>query len=224
MKLISLFLILFSGFVCAHETQTHYDRIHLNATASGRVENDTAIATLFSEAEGSKPALLANKVNENIQWALAKLKKHKDIKAQTSAYNTHPVYRDNKIRGWRVRQTIRLETENMTKLSELLGDLQEKLALQGMQFAVSPARKNKTDDELITEAIAAFETRAKRVAGQLRRKNYKIVDLNISTSGAPVMRHHIEMQAMSVSKMDSPAVSAGEQTVQVTVAGSIELQ
>ena len=48
-------LLLFSGLcfnnVWAHDDETHYDRIHLSASASAQLENDTMVATVYAEEE-----------------------------------------------------------------------------------------------------------------------------------------------------------------------------
>ena len=125
--------------------------------------------------------------------------------------------------GWRVRQSIRLESQDMTLMSEVLGDLQMTLALQGINFAVSPGLKNRTDDELIGEALKVFEQRAKKMTLQLRRKNYKIVDINVSTSVDHYARRNYEVVAMA-SKVASPSIEAGAQTIQVSISGQIEME
>lgn len=230
MKIIisALSVILLSAWhasdIYAHEVESHYDRIHLSASASTEVENDMVIATLYAEAEGSDATKLSEDVNSRIRWALELAKKQASIKTQTQSYTTSPVYRNSKIWGWRVRQSIRLESRDMLMMSKLLGELQSKLALQGMQFAVSPQRKNEVDDSLIKQAMLAFETRARLVASQLHRKGYRIVDINIATSGRPVVHRQYAARALEMEAASSPAVEAGEQTIQVTVSGEVEME
>ena len=221
-------LVLFPLQAFAHDTESHhidghYDRVHLSASAEQQIENDTIIATLYAEEEGSNPAQLADLVNKKIEWAAKLVKRHKDIKLQTNSYSTHPVYNKNKISRWRVRQSIKLESRNMAKVSELLGQLQDKLALQGIQFAVSSGLKTKTDGGLIADALSAFENRASLVVKQLKRKGYKIVDINISTSGN-MRQRNLNVRAAMMESVAAPTVEAGEQTVGVTVSGSVELE
>ena len=108
-------------------------------------------------------------------------------------------------------------------MSDVLGSLQQTLSLQGINFAVSPGLKNKTDDELINEALKVFEQRAKNITQQLRRKNYKIVDINVSTSDNHYPRRNYEVAAMA-SKAAAPSIEAGEQTIQVSISGQIEME
>lgn len=221
--LIPPLLLLLPVFAIAHEHNDHYDRIHLSANAQTQIENDIVIATLFAQEEGSDSVQLANLVNERINAAVEMVKPHDAIKLQTSSYSTSPVYHKNKITGWRVSQRIRLESQDMTLMSEVLGQLQQTLALQGVNFAVSPDLKNRTDDELIAEALKVFEQRAKKITKQLGRKNYKIVDINISTASNQYVRRSFEATAMA-STVAPPSIEGGEQTVQVNVTGEIELE
>ena len=207
----------------AHETTDHYDRVHLSASAQAQIDNDTVVATLYAQEEGSDAVQLANLVNNRINEAIELVKQHDAIKLQTNNYSTNPVYHNNKITGWRARQSIRLESQDMTLMSGVLGDLQQTLALEGMSFSVSPGLKNSTDDELISEALKVFEKRAKNITQQLNRKNYKIVDINVSTSVNHYARRNYELAAMA-SKIAAPSIEGGEQTLQVMISGQIELE
>ena len=207
----------------AHETTDHYDRVHLSASAQTQIENDTVIATLYAQEEGSDSVQSANLVNKRINEAIELVKQHDAIKLQTNNYSTSPVYHKNKITGWRVRQSVRLESQDMTLMSGVLGDLQQTLALEGISFAVSPKLKNSTDDELISEALKIFEKRAKNITQQLGRKNYNIVDINVATSVNHYTRRNYEVAVMA-SKVAAPSIEGGEQTIQVSISGQIELE
>ena len=221
-------LVLFSGVFLnnawAHEDETHYDRVHLSVSASAQIENDTMVATVFAQEEGSQAAELSNVVNKRIRRALDLVKTHPEIKHQTNAYSSNPIYSNNKIKGWRVSQSLRLESQDMALMSDVLGKLQNDLALQSMQFTVSSASKHEQDEKLIDEALEAFEKRARQVVKKIGRQGYKLVDINISTSGTRGVRPQ-QMRVMAMDAVESaPVVSAGEQTVSVTVSGSIELE
>lgn len=224
--LIALTVLLLPLTAFSDDSDTHYDRIHLSVSSSAQLENDTMVATLYAEEEGDRASDLSDIVNKKIHWGLAIIKNSATIKYQTNAYSSNPVYNKNKIKGWRVRQSIRLESKDMALMSDVLGQLQQQLALQSMSFSVSPENKNERDAGLIDDALAAFETRANQVVKKLRRKSYKIVDLNISTSGSRNYRPQYQMKVMAVmaDSATMPAVSAGEQTISVTVSGSIELE
>ena len=221
---VILFASIATGNAIAHQDETHYDRIHLSVSATAQLDNDTMVAIVSAQEEGSQAAQLSALVNKRIRNALELVKKHPQIKHQSNAYSSNPIYNKNKITGWRVSQSLRLESSNMALMSDVLGKLQADLALKSMQFTVSPDSKNKQDEILINEALEAFSKRAQQVVKKLDRRNYKIVDINISTSGAGVVRPQYQMRAMAMDAENSPAIAAGEQAVTVTVSGKIELE
>ena len=222
--LLVLTTLLFNT-ACAHENESHYDRINLNVSATAKIENDTMVATVYAVEEGSDATKLARLVNKRIRDGLDLVAKHGTIKHQTNAYSSNPIYSNNKIKGWRVRQSLRLESKDMALMSDILGKLQSDLALQSMQFTVSPDSKNAQDKILIDNAIESFEERAMQVVKKLHRNNYKIVNMNISTSGVAGINPQYQMRSMALESANSaPVVSAGEQTLRVTVNASIELE
>ncbi|NOQ87540.1 MAG: DUF541 domain-containing protein [Gammaproteobacteria bacterium] len=222
---ILLFSTLCFSNAWAHDYETHYDRIHLSVSATAQLENDTMVAIVYAQEEGGQAAELSSIVNQRIRRALDLVKTHPEIKHQTNAYSSIPIYSNNKIKGWRVSQSLRLESQDMTLMSDVLGKLQGDLALQSMQFTISSDSKNKQDEKLIDKALEDFNNRAQQVVKKLGRKNYKIVDINISTTGIRGVRPQYQMRAMAMEAVEStPAISAGEQTVSVTVSGNIELE
>ena len=63
----------------AHDDETHYDRIHLSVSATAQLENDTMVATVSAQEEGSQAAELSALVNQRIRNALELVKKHPQI-------------------------------------------------------------------------------------------------------------------------------------------------
>jgi len=167
----------------ATEASTHYDRVSLQATASAEVENDILVATLSVYREGSNPALLSEAVNADIRWAIEAAKKVSTVTVQTLGYQTNPLYQQQRLSGWRVRQSLRLESEDITALSQLLGRLQERLAVEQVGYRISPQRRNAVEEALIAEAITRFQQRATLVAKQMGRSRYRVVDMNIESPG-----------------------------------------
>lgn len=206
------------------QSDHNYDRISLLVSASDEVDNDILEATLSVQREGSNPSLLSDEVNLAIQWAIGHAKKASGITLQTLGYQTNPIYRQQHLAAWRVRQSIRLESRDMTALSQLIGRLQERLAVDRVGYRISTQRRNAVEEGLITEAIARFQRRALLVAKQMGRADYRLVKMSINTRGAPVrpvMR--AEMSAMADTRT-APSFEAGAQTVQVSISGTIELQ
>lgn len=223
--LAALALLLAALPALAHDTEPRYNRASFSVSASADVENDTLVAVLAAQRDGGSARQLAGEINELMAWALAKAKGAAGIKVQTLDYQTTPIYQKNTVTGWRVRQTLRLESQDTAAVSELVGALQERLNLQHIGYEVSPQKRKEIEDRLIGEAIAAFEARAKRVADGLKRRSYRLVQLNVDSGGgpAPLPRYRAMPSAMAEAAAAPPAIEAGTQTITVGVSGEIEL-
>lgn len=218
-----------AGVANAGDTPPAYDRVTLSVTAQDRVANDTLVADLYSEQEGERAAEAADEVNENVSWALGEAKKVDGVAVQTTGYRSNPVYRDRTVIGWRVRQSIRLESRDAAGLSELIGTLQSRLAMSSISYKISPERRAEAEDALIKQALAAFGRRSDLVSTELGRPGYRIVQLDVLTSGTPVRPFPVQRMAMAMesdvaSSVAPPALESGVQEVQVVVNGTIELK
>ena len=222
---ISLLLMPLCLPAWADEAPLTYDRISLTASASAKVDNDILVAVLYSQREGSDATRLANEVNQHIRWAVNRAKQDSGVSVKTLDYRTNPVYRDGKLSAWRVRQSIRLESGDSARLSALIGELQERLAVQSVTPDMSPASRQGAENTLIGEAIRAFSARASLVTGELGRTEYRLVRMEVRTSGGPVQPLPVRSRAIAMEAAAAPPVlEPGTREVQVTVSGTIELQ
>ncbi|WP_162874306.1 SIMPL domain-containing protein, partial [Pseudomonas viridiflava] len=70
-------------------------------------------------------------------------------------------------------------------LSKLTGELLGDLKMGGMDFSISPATRKASEDTLLKDAVTAFKARAQLVTEALGGTGYKLVNLNLNTSGYP---------------------------------------
>jgi len=217
-----IFLLFISSHSNAHETVKNYNQISLEASSSADVDNDTMIVSLYVQEEGSQAVVLSNKVNKKISWALSKIKQYKVIKAETESYSTNPVYNNNKIISWRVKQSIKLESKDMSLLSEVLGELQQQLKLNGISFDVSREKREQQTKMLIDQALSAFNNRATQISKNLKHDAYKIVNMHVSTSASSPRYQQRNMRVMAAEV--APTFEAGDKTLSVRVSGTIELE
>ncbi len=208
----------------AHDTPQSYDRINFQVSAVEEVANDTLVAVMYSERSGQKPSTIADEVNRNINWAVDLAKKRSTIKVQTLHYRQDPLYNNQSISGWKIRQSIRLESMDVESLSALIGEMQDRLSVASLQYTVSPTRRDEVERRLIAEALNRFKSRGEQIKVELGRKDYRIVNIDVITSdqsSAPVlMRGAAMMEGGSVA---APAIEPGVQAVSVQVSGTIEL-
>ncbi len=208
----------------ANDAPLTYDRIEFSVVATRQVENDTLVAILYVQQEGEDAGRLADQVNRGIQWGLAKARKTPGLKIQTLDYHTSPVYRNQKLQGWRVSQSMRLESRDSSQMSRIIGTLQERLAVRSVQYDVSRERRSQVETELIAEAIQKFTKRAELITAELDRKGYRLVKLNVNTSSSPPPVRRPRLMAMRAEAAAAPPeLEAGTQALQVGVSGTIEL-
>lgn len=204
-----------------------YDRVHLSATASQAVENDLLVAEMFAQAEGQDTSTLAAEVNSRVTWALEEAAAVPAAKVQTLEYQTQPVYRNNRVDGWRVSQALRLESTDMDALSALIGRLQARLLVRSVGYEVSVSRQKTAVDELIDRAIADFRDRARRVAEAFGKADYRIVAVEVNTGGQIPEPRRYAMRGMAIAEAAAappPAFESGTQDLQVVVSGTVELR
>jgi len=219
-----VFALISSTAAADEDVPLTYDRVDLSVSAQGEVSNDTLAAILFREMEGPGAAALADEVNKSIAEAIKRIKQVPGIQVQTLDYQTLPVYQKERITGWRVRQSIRLETKDIASLGTLLGEIQQQLNLQSIGYSVSPERMKEVEDRLIPQALKAFQQRAELVSHELGRSRYRIVALRVETAGPPLRPAFMAARAAPMEAAAPVAIEAGQQKVTVNVNGTIELQ
>lgn len=225
LRVLFMFCLFLALPVHAGENSLHYDQINLTAEASQETDNDTLVAILAAQQEGSDPAALSDSVNRLIAEAIEAAREEPEIKLQTLGYQTSPRYQQQRLIGWRVKQSLRLQSQNGEKLSRLISRLQSKLALESISYSISDERRRQVEESLISQALEAFQQRARLVTKQLGRKDYRLVEMHIRNSSQPVqpMRMRAGMMSMEA-KVASPSLEAGTQTLRVEINGRIELQ
>ena len=215
-------LFCLATIVQAHDEAPLFNKVSLQAETQREVPNDEMRVTLVAEQQGSNPATLSQRVNDDMTWALEQAKKDDTITAETQGYSTQPIYNDGVIRGWRSRQELQLKSAEFTRLTELLGKLQERLQIVQMGFSPTPATRQKHENELITEAIQSFKKRIAIIQQNMDGQDYRIIEMNVNTGGFGYRPMAVADRGMSTMERSAPAVEAGTTEVMVTVSGSIQ--
>jgi len=219
-----LLLCTFFNQALADETKQHYNRINLSVSATDEIENDTLVAQLYVQKEGQVASRLAEQTNRDIEWAIQQAKKVPGIAVQTLDYHTSPTYHKQSQNGWRVRQSLRLTSQNTVAMSQLIGELQQRLLVENIRYKISKKRRDGAENRLITQAITAFKARAVLISEAWGHATYQLVQMNINTSGSAIPRQYKQRVMMESSALSAPALEVGKQTVQVTASGTIELR
>lgn len=222
----SLLIALYTTSAIAHNEPPQYNRVHLDESARTEVDNDLLVVVLSAQAEGRDAATPADEVNRLMDWAVSLGRSHPEVKLQTLGYQTHAIYNKDKIRGWRVSQSLRLESRDNRLLGDLVAKLQAQLHVQSLGYEVSDEQRRAHLDELTAAAIARFQARAKHIAGALGRTGFRLVNLQINDSrNRPMpLARGMMMEAAKADFSVAPAtIEAGTQELTVSVSGEIEL-
>ncbi|MDB6144050.1 MAG: hypothetical protein JWP80_3094 [Pseudomonas sp.] len=214
--------------VPAMADEPRYNQVSVRAEVSQEVPRDLMMVTLYSEAQNNDPAKLAAQVTEALNKAVAQARTVKDVVIRQGARNSSPIYDDKgqKITGWREHAELRLESADFAALSKLTADLLGDLKIGGMDFAISPPTRKTSEDALLKDAVAAFKVRAQLVTDALGGKSYKLVNLNLNTSGFPQPYMRAPVMMMKAARSDgapAPDVEAGTSQVSVSADGMIEV-
>lgn len=208
-----------------------YQRVDFSSEVAREIPNDQMNATLSIELNDKDAGKLAQQLNLAINDAIKKASVYPSVKVSSGNQNTWPIYgstltTSSKLESWRGRAEIRLETKDFKAAGELIGKLQEKLQINGINFVVSPESRRKVEDSLTSEAIASFKARADAIRSAWSAKGYKLVQMSLGSAGGP-MPYMPMMRTMKATEADgAPAqeLAGGDTRLVVNVSGSIELQ
>ena len=218
----------FSPNLFAHETeQLNYNLVNIQADASRQVANDEMRAVLYIEKSHKQPAELSNQINQLMNQAQAMARKYSQVKIETGTQSTHPVYDNdnNKLKEWRARAEIQLESKDFKAASQLISELQQHFQTQSINFSVSDDQRKKVENELMIEASKNFQQRALAITQARNKNQYNLVTLNLNTSNyfpQPMMRGAAKFSMAEAAPAQDMA--AGESKIMVNANGSIQLK
>jgi len=227
-------LLAVAGALCAATASAQvpaepvrFNQVDLQAEVAREVQNALMNASLYAEASDPSAPKVADQLNRLAAEALKTAGEFKTVKARSGYAQTYPVYdRANKLTGWRGRTEIRLESKDVQAMAALIGKLQSTMQLGGISFTVSPELRRQTENELITDGVAAFRARADIAAKALGGRSYKIRRVGLNTSGfapgpRPMAAARMAPQAAEVAP---PVFEAGTSMVNVVAAGTVEVE
>ena len=201
-------------------------RVGFSVDRSREVANDWVTAVLSVTHEDPSAAEVAARINRDMSFALELAKKQSAVRARTGGYSTQPVYDSKRgnVRHWRGTQELVLESGDVAALTALVGELQERLQVQSLAFSVSPERRRKVEEELLVEALQAFQARAELVRRTFGASSYRLVEVQVGTGGGgPPPRPMMRAMAADAEMMP-PAVEGGTSEITASASGAIELE
>ena len=201
----------------------------LDAEASQRVAQDTAWAMFSVEKESKDQAQAQQAGKAALAEVTAIVKKSPALQVSTENLFTSPVYnKDGKITSWRTNFNLQFESTDTSLVAQTMAALMDKARLSGSGFRLSEAATKKAQEQLIGDAVKAFDAKAKLSANAMGFSRYEYGNINLSQSGSnpPIMRAN--RAPMMMSKMDSGAgdpvaLEPGYTTVSASISGTVKL-
>ncbi|WP_180115060.1 SIMPL domain-containing protein [Acinetobacter sp. YH12140] len=231
-KIILSTVLLASGLGLAAATQAadplNYNIVNIQADATRQVSNDQMYAVLYIEKSNKQPAELATQINQLMTQAVNTARKYPSVKIETGSQTTYPIYDNDsrKLKEWRGRAELRLESTDFKAASQLVSELQQNFQTQSISFSVSDAQRKKVENELMVEASKNFQQRAQALAQAWNKSGYNLVNINLNTSnygGQPVPRMAM-MKAAAADAIPEQEMAGGESKITVSANGSIQFK
>ena len=206
--------------------------ISFNTEVETNVDRDLLQVTLFYQVDGKDLTDLNKNIAERLNKAVDAAKAKNAVEIKGNSRNTSVRYDDKgKKSGWTQRAELVLESKDFQALSEVITALDGVMAVEDMSAAISSEKLMKAESELTQAAIEKFKKKATLIQESLQMKNYRILDLDISSANeqAPI-RAYGAPRAAKVSMLSSESAGAdtaflenGKETVRVRANARIEL-
>ncbi|MFL6657849.1 MAG: SIMPL domain-containing protein [Massilia sp.] len=146
--------------------------------------NDEATVSFMIEEQDKDKAAAASRVNQKMKQGTEIVRKE-DPKAtlKTQGYYTYPVYPEDRPlpngmpsgkkrvpTSWRVGQYLEVKTSNLGGLQKMAASVQNVLALNGVQFGLSPATTAALDAQRLAATYQNLNERIASIAAAMGRK------------------------------------------------------
>ena len=207
--------------------------ISVTGTATTSVDPDLLIITFGVETqeESAKEALFSN--SESMTSIVAQLNSLgiQEDEISTSRINIYPIY-DNyrdpvsekytqELIGYRVTNTITVETEQMEKAADIIDGAVSSGAnrVDNVSFTLSPQKQLEVKDELLGKAILNAKTKAENALSPLNHKIIGVKAVTLSEMGIPTpipLYGAVASFAEDASMKSSTPVFSGDQDITTT--------
>lgn len=234
MNLKKLFIILpLAGASLATSAEelsatTQGTTFQFSTEVSRTVEKDLMNVSLYSRKSGKSLAELKNEVSANLNKVLEVAKQYPDIEVQTDGISNRVNYDDKgKVNGWIAEGYINLKSKNFASIEKVLESLDNQIAIEEINFSVSPQAMKALEDEMTLDVIKEFQHKAEVVQKGLNAKTYQLVNVELSTPQNPVghyARPMMAMAKMSSSTAEEMPLEAGKETISATASGKVKFE
>lgn len=201
--------------------------VNFSATAEQEVAYDVMQVALYIQEENNSLKTLNQSINDKVNNALAVIKKQSAVEIAENSRDTQVRYSDKgKQNGWSGRATLVLQSKDFSALSQVLGELDEKFAIENINPQLSVEARAALEDQLIIQAMAKFKHKAELLQQSLNAKGYQIVDLSVHSARNETnyARPYVtRMAASPMSETDSVSLENTKTRLKTEVNARIQL-
>lgn len=231
LKTLSLALLAlpFSTAALAENTATPSQVVSFNTEVETEIDRDLLQVHLFYQVEGKNLSDLNKTISERLNKAVAIAKAQSAVKIKGNARNTSVRYdAQGKKNGWIARAELVLESQDFQALSQVIATLDDVMAVEDLSASVSAEKLMRVENELTQAVIEKFKKKAALIQDSLKMKDYRILDLDISSVNeqAPIRAYAApratKMAMLSAESTDQAFLENGKERVRVRANARIE--
>lgn len=212
--------------------------INLPVTILKSFPNDKASITLSAMSEAPDLATAQSQVNKTMADAQKAIKDFSSIaKLRNGGYYTQPIYTNPKkgeapvVSGWRARQNLIIETEDVNGVASLAQVAQQsKLALENVSYSLTEEAKAAAQDQLSKAVMDALNRQAETIAVAMKvaPDALRIEKLNFNTfafapEGAVFAARALGANA-AYKSVEAPVFEAGTSNLTMSVSAVLKTE
>lgn len=212
--------------------------INLPVTILKSFPNDKASITLSAMSEAKDLATAQSEVNKTMAEAQKAIKDFSSMaKLRNGGYYTQPIYTNPKkgeapvIAGWRARQNLIIETEDVNGVASLVQvGQQSKLALENVSYSLSEEAKAAAQDQLSKDVIDALNKKAESIAvamkvtpDALRIEKLNFNSFDFAPEGAVFAARAMGANA-AFKSVETPVFEAGTSNLSMSVSAVLKTE
>ncbi|MDP8099550.1 SIMPL domain-containing protein [Pasteurella atlantica] len=231
--LIILPLIIASFSVLAQEKKSNDEyksTFQFSTEVRRTVDKDLMSASVYSRKTGKSLVELRAFVSKNLNEVLELAKKYPTIEVEATGIQNYPHYKKEKVKGWEAQGDIRFKSKDFEAMEKLLNGLGDEIALNSIDFSVSPEKRAVLEDEMTAEMIKKLQHKAEIIKKGLNAESYLLVNIQLDSINNTPRLYRGQMAQMTYASKssfqdeDSLPLEAGKETVISHASGTVKFK
>ncbi|MDP8161805.1 SIMPL domain-containing protein [Pasteurella skyensis] len=211
--------------------QKYQSTFHFSTEVRRIVDKDLMFASVYSRKTGESLAKLRTFVSKNLNEVLELAKQYPTIEVEATGIQNYPHYKKEKVKGWEAQGDIRFKSKDFEAMEKLLNGLGDEIALNSIDFSVSPEKMAVLEDEMTAEMIQKLQHKADIIKKGLNAKSYILSNIQLdSVNNRPRQLYRGQMAQMTYASKssfqdeDSLPLEAGKETIVTRASGTVKFE